>query len=180
VLFVLLVLGNQRGQILRFNVTSSPTVRRVEGMGIEEISISARSPWLNPFVERVIGSILRECLDHGIFFSEGQLRRVLKNYVEYYHRSRTHLELAKDCPVSSLIEPPDRGAIDNELVVGGLHHRCFRRAARSQSDPDSRCVRAGAFAAAGFKEVWSQWIHGRTINGSRSTGLQRGRSRTDG
>ena len=78
-------------------------------MGIEEVPISARSPWQNPYVERVIGSIRRECLDHVIVFSERHLRRVLRGYLEYYHGSRTHLGLEKDCPVPRGIEPPDVG-----------------------------------------------------------------------
>jgi putative transposase len=162
VLYVLLILGNQRRQILHFNVTATPGaawtgqqiieaypwdtapryllrdrdgiygsefVRRVEGMGIEEVPISARSPWQNPYVERVIGSIRRECLDHVIVFSERQLRRTLKEYFRYYHESRTHLGLEKDCPVPRGIEPPELGLVCSEPMIGGLHHRYFRRAA---------------------------------------------------
>jgi putative transposase len=72
--------------------------RRVVGMKIEEVITAARSPWQNPFVERIIGSIRREYLDHVIVLSENHLRRILKSYFEYYHRSRTHLSLAKDAP----------------------------------------------------------------------------------
>jgi transposase InsO family protein len=104
-------------------------VRRVAGMGIEQVPISARSPWQNPYVERVIGSIRRECLDHVIIFSERQLRRMLRDYFEYYHGSRTHLGLEKDCPVPREIEPPRIGPLNEQPMVGGLHHRYFRRAA---------------------------------------------------
>jgi putative transposase len=104
-------------------------VRRVAGMGIEQVPTSAHSPWQNPYVERVIGSIRRECLDHVIIFGETQLRRVLKDYLEYYHGSRTHLGLEKDCPVPRRVEPPELGPIDSEPLVGGLHHRYFRQAA---------------------------------------------------
>src|SRR5262249_5198025 len=72
--------------------------RRIASMKIEEVITSARSPWQNPFVERIIGSIRRECLDHLIVLSENHLRRILKSYFEYYHRSRTDLSLAKDAP----------------------------------------------------------------------------------
>jgi len=72
--------------------------QRIAGMKIEEVVTAARSPWQNPFVERIIGSIRRECLDHVIVLSENHLRRILKSYFEYYHRSRTHLSLAKDAP----------------------------------------------------------------------------------
>ncbi len=71
---------------------------RVRGMGIEEVLIAYRSPWQNPFVERLIGSIRRECLDHVIVLGEKHLRRILGEYFRYYHRSRTHLSLEKDSP----------------------------------------------------------------------------------
>jgi hypothetical protein len=67
-------------------------------MGIAEVITAARSPWQNAYVERLIGSIRRECLDHVVVFNERHLLRVLSSYVDYYHRSRTHLSLAKDCP----------------------------------------------------------------------------------
>jgi putative transposase len=103
--------------------------QRVDDMGIEQVAISARSPWQNPYVERLIGSIRRECLDHTIVLSERHLRRVLKSYLEYYHGSRTHLGLEKDCPVPRPAEPPDSGPVCSQPMVGGLHHRYFRRAA---------------------------------------------------
>jgi putative transposase len=61
--------------------------RRVSGMGIVEVLSAPASPWQNPYVERVIGSIRRECLDHLIVLNEAHLRRVLTSYLEYYHRS---------------------------------------------------------------------------------------------
>ena len=64
-----------------------------------------------------------------IILGDKHLRRVLKSYFEYYHGSRTHLGLEKDCSVSRPIEPPNRGPISEEPIVGGLHHRYFRRAA---------------------------------------------------
>jgi transposase InsO family protein len=103
--------------------------RRVDALGIEQIRTSPRSPWQNPYVERVIGSIRRECLDHVIVFNEQHLRRVLRECIDYYHRSRTHLGLDKDCPDSRPIEPPEAGPIASEPVLGGLHHRYTRRAA---------------------------------------------------
>ncbi len=104
-------------------------VRRVTGLGIEQVVISARSSWQSPYVERVIGSIRRECLDHVIVLSEKQLRRLLRSYFAYYHGLRTHLGLAKDCPETRPVEPPHLGVIRAERVVGGLHHRYFRNAA---------------------------------------------------
>jgi len=104
-------------------------IHRVESMGIKQVLISARSPWQNPYVERLIGSIRRECLDHTIIFNEKHLRRVLRENFHYYHESRTHLGLDKDCPKSRLIEPLEYGPISTKPTVGGLHHRYYRRAA---------------------------------------------------
>jgi transposase InsO family protein len=69
---------------------------RVDGLGIRQVPISARSPWQNCYAERIIGSIRRECLDYVIVMNEWHLRRILKSYFGYYHRSRTHLSLDKD------------------------------------------------------------------------------------
>jgi putative transposase len=103
--------------------------RRIPGMKIEEVITSARSPWQSPFVERIIGSIRRECLGHLIVLSENHLRRILKTYFEYYHRSRTHLSLAKDAPEPRAKQPPEFGSVIEIAEVGGLHHRYERRAA---------------------------------------------------
>ena len=98
-------------------------------MHIQEVLTAARSPWQNPFAERLIGSIRRECLDHVLVLSESHLRRVLTRYFAYYHHSRTHLSLAKDAPDGRPVEPPERGEVVSIREVGGLHHRYFRRAA---------------------------------------------------
>ena len=71
---------------------------RVRGMSIEEVLIAYRSPWQSPYVERLIGSIRRECLDHVIVLGEKHLRRILGDCFSYYHRSRTHFSLEKDSP----------------------------------------------------------------------------------
>jgi transposase InsO family protein len=71
---------------------------RVTGMGFEEVLTAARSPWQNPFAERLVGSIRRECLDHVIVFDEMHLRRILKSYFRYYHEWRVHQSLEMDCP----------------------------------------------------------------------------------
>src|ERR1700689_2363419 len=102
---------------------------RVEAMGIYEVVTAPRSPWQNAYVERVIGSIRRECLDHVVVFNERHLQRVLSSYVDYYHCSRTHLSLSKDCPHPRPIEPPDRGKVIALPQVAGLHHRYQRLAA---------------------------------------------------
>jgi putative transposase len=103
--------------------------RQVRDMGIREVLSAPRSPWQRAYVERVIGSIRRECLDHVIVFHETSLRRTLASYVEYYHRSRTHLSLGKDCPEPRPIQPPGMGPIVALPLMGGLHHRYERRAA---------------------------------------------------
>ena len=102
---------------------------RVRGMSIEEVLIAYRSPWQNPFAERLIGSIRRECLDHVIVLGEKHLNRVLGEYFRYYHRSRTHLWLEKDCPEPRAVQPPGVGEVVEFPEVGGLHHRYERRAA---------------------------------------------------
>jgi putative transposase len=101
----------------------------VAAMGITEVITAPRSPWQNAYVERVIGSIRRECLDHVVIFNERHLRRVLSSYVDYYHRTRTHLSLDKDCPDPRFIQPPRSGRVIAIPQVGGLHHRYQRLAA---------------------------------------------------
>ncbi len=102
---------------------------RVEAMGITEVITAPRSPWQNAYVERVIGSIRRECLDHLVIFNERHLRRVLSSYVDYYQRTRTHLSLDKDCPDSRPIQQRSVGRVVAIPKVGGLHHRYERLAA---------------------------------------------------
>ena len=102
---------------------------RVKGMRIDEVLTAPHSPWQNPFAERLIGSIRRECLNHVLVLGEQHLRRILARYFSYYHRARTHLSLDKDAPNGRPIEPPAPGAIVPIPEVGGLHHRYVRRAA---------------------------------------------------
>ena len=102
---------------------------RVEAMSITEVITAPRSPWQNAYVERVIGSIRRECLDHIVIFNERHLRRVLSSYVDYYQRSRTHLSLDKDCPDPRPITPRPNGKVIAIPQVNGLHHRYERLAA---------------------------------------------------
>ena len=102
---------------------------RVKGMGIRDVLTAPQSPWQNPFAERLIGSIRRECLDHVLVLSERHLRRILARYFAYYHRARTHLALQKDAPDGRPIERPEVGTVVQIPEVGGLHHRYVRRAA---------------------------------------------------
>jgi putative transposase len=103
--------------------------QRVAGMEIEEVLTAFKSPWQNAYVERLIGSIRRECLDHVIVLSERHLRRILHSYFEYYHGTRTHLSLLKDAPEPRVIQPPEMGEVIQLAQVGVLHHRYERRAA---------------------------------------------------
>jgi putative transposase len=103
--------------------------RRVSALGIEEVMTAPQSPWQNPFAERLIGSIRRDCLDHLIVLGERHLRRILASYFAYYHRSRTHLSLDKDAPEPRKVSPPEAGTVVELPEVGGLHHRYERRLA---------------------------------------------------
>src|SRR5437588_5017630 len=102
---------------------------KVRDMGIREVRCTPRCPWQRAYVERVIGSIRRECLDHVLVFHETSFRRILRSYLDYYHRSRTHLSLGKDSPEPRAIQPPEMGSVAAVPQVGGLHHRYERRAA---------------------------------------------------
>ena len=103
--------------------------QRVRHMGIEEVLIAPKSPWQNPYVERLIGSIRRECLDHVIVLHQRHLRRLLTEYFRYYHRWRTHRALDMDTPIPRQVQPPKVGPVWEVPEVGGLHHHYERRAA---------------------------------------------------
>ena len=85
--------------------------KRVKSMGIEEMLTAPRSPWQNAFVERVIGSIRRDCLDHVVVLNERHLKRILTSYFDYYHHWRTHLSLGMDSPESRSVQPPALGKV---------------------------------------------------------------------
>lgn len=158
VLFVLVLLSHHRRRIVHLRITEHPTAAwtaqqlieafpeasgprwllrdrdaiygelfrgRVASMGIQEVLSAPSSPWQNPYVERVIGSIRREWLNHVIIFNEG----TLAGYLSYYHRSRTHLSLAKDAPTPRRVQAVTDGDVVAFREVGGLHHRYERRAA---------------------------------------------------
>jgi putative transposase len=162
VLFVLVILSQDRRRILHFNVTAHPTAawtgqqlleacgfeetplylvrdrdaiygekfrRQAAALRIEEILIAPRSPWQNPYAERVIGSIRRECMNHLVVLGERHLRQVLSSYVGYYNGTRTHLSLDKDAPEGRTTQHPERGKVIARKRVGGLHHEYLRMAA---------------------------------------------------
>jgi transposase InsO family protein len=95
----------------------------IERINIQEVRTAPRSPWQNAYVERVIDSIRRECLDHVIVVNATGLHQVLTAYLTYYMQSRTHLALQKDAPISRAIMPAAVGRIVVTPHVGGLHHR---------------------------------------------------------
>jgi putative transposase len=148
-LYVMIILTHDRRKIVRFDVTRHPTagwlsrqvteafpwdtapryLLRVDAVGITEVITAPRSPWQNAFVERAIGSIRRECLDYIVIFNERRLRRVLSTYIDYYHQTRTHLSLDKDCPDPRPVMPPGSGRVVTIPQVNGLHHRYERLAA---------------------------------------------------
>jgi transposase InsO family protein len=113
----------------RDKIYGAAFVRRVRAMGIEQVLTAPRSPWQNPYCERVIGTLRRECLNHVIVLGEQHLRRILRRYLEYSHSSRTHLALDKDAPELRKRESIDEGKVIAIPMVGGLHHRYTRRAA---------------------------------------------------
>jgi len=103
--------------------------RRIKSLGIEEVVTAPRSPWQNPYAEHIIGSIRRDCLDHVIVINERHLRRILREYIDYYHTCRTHLSLNKDPPQTRTVEQPEMGSIVAFPRVGGLHNLYQRIAA---------------------------------------------------
>jgi transposase InsO family protein len=159
-LFVLVILGHDRRQLVHVAVTAHPTAAwtaqqlrnafpdqapgyllhdrdavfadvatTIAAMNIRAVRTAPRSPWQNAYVERVIGSIRRECLDHFIVVNATAQHRILTDYAAYYMCSRTHLALAKDAPTSRPVVPPSAGRIVATPQVGGLHHRYDRSAA---------------------------------------------------
>src|SRR5436189_1429067 len=128
VLYVFLVLAHYRCRILHFGVTAHPTAEWTAQQlrGAFPCDTAPRSPWQRAYVERVIGTIRRECLNHLIVLNEPSLYR--QSFVTYYHESRTQLSLGKDSPQSRAVQPPELGRIVAIPQVGGLHHRYERRA----------------------------------------------------
>ncbi len=103
--------------------------RRVTSMGIEEVVIAARSPWQSPYVERMIGSVRRECLDNVVVLGERHLRRILEDYLSHYHSWRCHQFLEMDCPEPRAVQPPEGGEVVEIREAGGLYRHYERAAA---------------------------------------------------
>ena len=97
---------------------------RVRVMGIRDRPISPRSPWQNGYVERLIGTLRRDCLDQMVIFGGAHLRRILSAYAAYYNKSRTHLALEKDAPLRRAVQRS--GSIVSIPILSGLHHQYLR------------------------------------------------------
>jgi putative transposase len=102
---------------------------QVKALDIEEVVTAPRSPWQSPYVERVIGTLRRECLGHVIVLGESHLRRIIRRFLSYYHGTRTHLALDKNAPETRSVQAAEHGPVIEFPEVGGLHHRYERRAA---------------------------------------------------
>jgi hypothetical protein len=113
----------------RDGVYGSEFRRRVASMGIEEVLTAAKSPWQSPYVERVIGSIRRECFDNVVVLNDRHLRRILAAYFDHYHRWRCHQGLAMDCPEPRPIQSPEQGGVVEVTEGDGLYRHYERRAA---------------------------------------------------
>jgi putative transposase len=114
--------------------------KQVRDMGIQEVLSAPRCPWQRAYVERVIGSIRRECPDHMIVFNEASLHQNVKAFVSYYHHTRTHLSLAKDTPETRPVQPTELGPVVAIVEVGALHHRYERRARPEKQKHYCRCL----------------------------------------
>ena len=116
--------GHNISSVIRDRVYGEAFTRRIRAMGIRDRPTAPRSPWQNGHVERLIGSIRRECLDHILVLGERHLRDVLRSYAEYYNVARTHLSLVKDTPVPRAVHAA--GRIVPLPILGGLHHHYVR------------------------------------------------------
>ena len=102
---------------------------QVKALDIEEVVTAPRSPWQSPYVERVIGTLRRECLDHVVVLGDAHLRRIIRQFLSYYHGAKTHLAVDKDAPEPRAVQSSEWGKLIESQEVGGLRRRYERRAA---------------------------------------------------
>jgi transposase InsO family protein len=123
--------GTCKYAILDRDSKFSPEVLALlKSSAIDPVRTSIRSPWQNGVAERWVGSARRECFDHAIALNEARLRRLGREFIDYYHKDRTHLGLGKDTPSGRPVElKPADAKLESLLRVGGLHHRYFWKAA---------------------------------------------------
>ena len=109
------------------SVFSKEFRKKLKRLGITSVRTAYRSPWQNPYVERVIGTLRRECLDHMIILNEKHLRRALDEFIEeYYNPFRPHLSLERNSPIPRKMDPPANGRVVSAPILHGLHHRYHR------------------------------------------------------
>ncbi len=113
----------------RDRIFGASFVEQVNAFGTRQVLATPRSPGQRAYVERVIGTIRRECLDYVIVFDERDLRHWLRVFIAHYHQTRTHLALGKDAPEPRPMQSRDEGRVVSISEVGGLHHRYQRPAA---------------------------------------------------
>jgi transposase InsO family protein len=108
----------------RDRIYGAIVTRRLRAMGIRDRPTAPALPWQNGVVERLIGSIRRERVDHFVVLSEAHLHRILRTCASYYNDIRTHRSLDKDAPVSRPVQ--STGSIESHPTLGGLHHHYVR------------------------------------------------------
>ena len=104
----------------------------LKSCGIREVRTALQSPWQSPYIERFIGTLRRELLNHVIVLSEAHLERLLREFIEeYYHVARPHQGLGGETPIPTESRPDihDPTKLVAVAVLGGLHHRYLRVAA---------------------------------------------------
>jgi Integrase core domain len=160
--------------------------RRAQSMGIHEVKTAARSPWQNPYIERLIGTLRRECLDHVVVLNETHLRRLLSGYLIYYHGARTHLSLEKDTPDPRPVEHLDeaessrrRWSAASIIATVSERRKLLSAGCPGYIDGAGRCVRLGALEPTPrWLRVEPRWSTLRVRRIRRPT--TKGRSRSQG
>ena len=110
------------------SVFSKDFCKKLQDYGIESVRIAPRSPWQNPYVERVNGTLQRECLAHVIILNERHLQRVITEFIEYYNSARPHLSLDRNSPIPRDVDLAENGRVVSMAILNGLHH-CYKRVA---------------------------------------------------
>jgi transposase InsO family protein len=102
----------------------SAVTHAIESFEIDPKRTAFRSPWQNGTAERFVGSVRRELLDHVVVLNEDHLRRLIREYTQYYNNERVHTSIG-DAPNGRAMEsrPSGRAKITGFPRVGGLHHR---------------------------------------------------------
>jgi len=139
--------------------------QRAANMSIREVITARQSPLQNAFVERLIGSVRRDCLDHVIVLNESHLKRILSSYFDYYDQDRTHYSLAKDTPFERTVQskPGQRSKVIELPRVGGLHHRYEWKRLRKGAVPTLLSPQSGTYTPA-LLDVLSDRAHSREID----------------